>query len=209
MTDGGNFLIFSLATLVVVIAPGPGMLYVISRALEGDRKGGLISALGTSAGIAIHILAAAFGLSLIIYASAIGFQITKWAGGIYLLFLAWKSFTHRHGLSVKSGKLNAANSTTFWQGVLVNATNPKVALFFMAFIPQFIRPSSGSIPVQTIALGTIFMFFTVIVFTGYGLCAAIIRKWVIEQPCVHKAIDWATGSLFVYLGIRLALSSRR
>jgi threonine/homoserine/homoserine lactone efflux protein len=208
MIDGGNLLIFSFATLLVVIAPGPGMLYVISRGLGGGRKAGVVSALGTSTGIAIHILAAAFGLSLIIYASGIGFQITKWAGGIYLVFLAWKILTHRQGLTVNSVKRSANYKSTFWQGVLVNALNPKVALFFISFIPQFIHPGSGSIPAQTIALGTIFMGLTVIIFTVYGLSAAIIRKWVIDQPRVHKTIDWAMGSLFVFLGIRLALSSR-
>ena len=207
--EGGNLLVFSFATLLVVIAPGPGMLYVISRGLEGGRKAGVISALGASGGIAMHILAAAFGLSLIIYATEIGFRITKWAGGVYLLFLAWKAFTHRQGLKTKSGKGHGSHPSMFWQGVLVNALNPKVALFFLAFIPQFVNPSSGSVPTQTIAYGIIFMIFTVIVFTGYGISAAIIRKWVIEQPRVHKVIDWSMGSLFVYLGIRLALSSRQ
>ena len=207
--EGSNLLIFSFATFLVVIAPGPGMLYVISRGLAGGRRAGVISALGTSAGIEIHILAAAFGLSLIIYASEIGFRITKWAGGIYLLFLAWKTFTHRQGLTFDSGKLDTNYKATFWQGVLVNALNPKVALFFMAFIPQFVNPRSGSVSAQTIALGTIFMGLTVVIFTFYGLSAAMIRKWVIEQPRVHKVIDWAMGSLFVYLGIRLAVSSRQ
>ena len=209
MIDGSNLLIFSLATLLVVIAPGPGMLYVISRGLSGGRKAGVISALGTSVGITIHILAAAFGLSLIIYASEIGFHITKWAGGLYLLFLAWKTFTSRQGLAVNSGKRDANYNATFWQGVLINALNPKVALFFMAFIPQFVNPRLGSILAQTIALGTIFMGLTVIIFTAYGLSAAMIRKWVIEQPRVHRVIDWAMGSLFVLLGIRIALSSRQ
>ena len=111
MIDGSNLLIFSFATLLVVIAPGPGMLYVISRGLEGGRKAGVISALGTSVGIAIHILAAAFGLSLIVYATEIGFRITKWAGGVYLLFLAWKTFTHREGLTAESGKAPASHAT--------------------------------------------------------------------------------------------------
>lgn len=209
MMNSSHLLIFSLATLLVVIAPGPGMLYVISAGLVGGRKTGIISALGTSVGIALHILAAAFGLSLIIYASEIGFQITKWAGGIYLLFLAWKTFTHKQGLTVNSGKPETTHNATFWQGILVNALNPKVALFFMAFIPQFINPRSGSVPAQTIALGTIFMGLTVIIFSAYGLSAAMIRKWMIERPQVQRVIDWAMGSLFVLLGIRLALSSRQ
>jgi threonine/homoserine/homoserine lactone efflux protein len=208
MIDVANFLFFFAASLLVVIAPGPGMLFVISRGLAGGRKAGFVSALGTSTGIAVHILAAAFGLSLVIYATEIGFKMMKWAGGIYLLFLAWKAITHRQGLSTDSGKANASHTSIFWQGVLVNALNPKVALFFMAFIPQFINPSLGSIPAQTIVLGTVFMVLTVIIFIVYGISAAMIRKWVIERPRAQKVIDWATGSLFILLGIRLALSDQ-
>ena len=209
MIDATNLLFFSFATLLVVIAPGPGMLFVISRGLANGRKAGVISALGTSTGIAVHILAAAFGLSLIIYATEVGFQIMKWAGGLYLLFLAWKAFTHRQGLLIDSDKSDTSHTSMFWQGILVNALNPKIALFFMAFIPQFVNPASWSVPVQTIVLGSIFMVFTVIIFIVYGVSASMIRKWVIEWPRVHKIIDWTTGSLFVFLGIRLALSNRQ
>jgi threonine/homoserine/homoserine lactone efflux protein len=204
-----TLMFFSFATFLVVIAPGPGMLFVISRSLAGGRKAGVISALGTSAGIALHIMAAAFGLSLIIYATEIGFKITKWAGGIYLLYLAFKAFTHRQELAANSDQVHHSHKAIFWQGVLVNALNPKVALFFIAFIPQFVNPASGSVPAQTIAFGTIFMIFTVIIFTAYGISAAMTRKWLIEQPGVQKIIDWAMGSLFFFLGIRLALSSRQ
>jgi threonine/homoserine/homoserine lactone efflux protein len=185
------------------------MLFVISRGLAGGRRAGVISALGTSTGIALHIMAAAFGLSLIIYATEIGFKITKWAGGIYLLYLAFKAFTHRQELAANSDPVHHSHKAIFWQGVLVNALNPKVALFFIAFIPQFVNPASGSVWAQTIAFGTIFMIFTVIIFTAYGICAALIRKWLIEQPWLEKIIDWAMGSLFFFLGIRLALSSRQ
>jgi len=206
--DTNNLLIFCFATLLVVIAPGPGMLFVISHGLSAGRKAGIISALGTSTGISIHIFAAAFGLSLIIYATNVGFMITKWAGGVYLLFLAWKAFTRRQGLSTTLGKENMSRGSIFWQGALVNMLNPQVALFFVAFIPQFIHPESGSVAVQTIELGTIFMFFTVTVFMAYGLSASMIRRWLIDRPGVHRIIDWATGSLFVILGVRLAFSNR-
>jgi threonine/homoserine/homoserine lactone efflux protein len=208
MIDSSDLVVFSFTTLVVVIAPGPGMLFVISRGLAGGRKAGVVAAFGTSVGIAVHIIAAALGLSLIIYASEVGFKIMKWVGGIYLVFLAWKTFTQRDGLTAKNGGCDASCRFTFWQGVLVNALNPKVALFFMAFIPQFVNPASGSVPAQTTALGTVFMGFTVIIFVAYGLCAAMIRRGVLERPRVHRAIDRLMGSLFVYLGIRLALSDR-
>lgn len=203
-----NFLIFSLATLLVVLAPGPGMLFVISRGIGRGRKAGVIAAFGTSAGIALHILGAALGLSLIVYTTDIGFRITKWAGGIYLVFLAWKAFTHRQTLTMRPGKDSTGQTSIFWQGMLVNALNPKVAIFFISFIPQFVKPAMGSVTAQTVLLGTIFMVLTVIIFLAYGIFAGMIGKWVVEQPRVNKMIDWATGSLFVLLGVRLALSSR-
>jgi len=206
MADPASLFVFSVATFLVVIAPGPGMLYVISRGLSGGRKTGSVAALGTSTGIAVHVVSAALGLSLIIYASKTGFLITKWVGGMYLLFLAWKSFRQGQALTARQEKGPFSAMTIFWQGLLVNAMNPKVALFFLAFIPQFVDPLSGSVPVQTLMLGTIFMVFTLIVFTGYGLCAAVIRKWILGHSGVQKAIHWATGSLFVFLGIKLVLS---
>ncbi len=207
--DMTNLQLFFFATLLVVIAPGPGMLFVISRSLAGGRKAGIVSALGTSTGIAVHILLAGFGLSLIIFATETGFKIMKWIGGIYLIFLAWKAFTHRQGLTLESSKADISHASIFWQGLLVNALNPKVALFFIAFIPQFVNPNSGSVSVQMMVLGTIFMILTVIIFTAYGISAAIIRRWVIERPRVNRLIDWVTGSLFIFLGIRLALSDRQ
>jgi threonine/homoserine/homoserine lactone efflux protein len=145
---------------------------------------------------------------LIIYATEVGFQIVKWAGALYLIFLAWKTIIQRQGLAVNTSQGEASYTAIFWQGALVNALNPKVALFFIAFIPQFVDPASGPVAAQTVALGGIFLALTVIVFVAYGMSAAMIRKWVIERPRVHRMIDWATGSLFVFLGIRLALSNR-
>jgi threonine/homoserine/homoserine lactone efflux protein len=208
MCEPGSLLLFSLATLLVVIAPGPGMLFVISRGIGPGRKAGVIAAFGTSAGIALHILGAVLGLSLIVYATDIGFRITKWAGGIYLLFLAWKAFTHRQTLTMHSGENPSRQTSIFWQGMLVNALNPKVAIFFMSFIPQFVKTEMGSVAAQTILLGSIFMVLTVIIFWAYGLFSGFIGTWVVEQPRVNKVIDWATGSVFVFLGIRLALASR-
>ena len=201
--DITNLHLFFVATLLVVIAPGPGMLFVISRSIAGGRRAGIVSALGTSTGIAVHILAAGFGLSLILFATETGFIIMKWVGGIYLIFLAWKAFTHRQTLTLESGNNDIGRISNFWQGLLVNALNPKVALFFIAFIPQFVKPVSGSVTVQMMVLGTIFMVLTVIVFSVYGISAAIIGRWLIERPRVNRLIDWATGSLFVFLGIRM------
>ena len=108
-----NLQLFFIAAFIVVIAPGPGMLFVISRSLAGGRKAGFIAALGTSTGIAVHILLAGFGLSLIIFATDIGFNIMKWVGGIYLIFLAWKAFVHRQGLTLESRKEDISHASIF------------------------------------------------------------------------------------------------
>jgi threonine/homoserine/homoserine lactone efflux protein len=104
---------------------------------------------------------------------------------------------------LESSNNDTGHTSNFWQGLLVNALNPKVALFFIAFIPQFVNPVSGSVTVQMMVLGTIFMLLTVMIFSAYGILAAIIRRWLIERPRVNRLIDWATGSLFVFLGIRM------
>ena len=206
MTDTGSLFFFSVATLLVVIAPGPGMLFVISRGMAGGQKAGVTAAFGTSAGIAVHIVVAALGLSFLIYASKTGFLITKWVGGVYLMVLAWKSFRGKETVAPDREANDTHTKTVFGQGVLVNALNPKVALFFLAFIPQFVDPSSPTITAQTVVLGSIFLVFTVIVFTAYGCCAAFMRRWIVERKQALKVMDWMVGGLFVFLGVRLILS---
>ncbi len=208
MSIVANYFLFFSATFLIVIAPGPGMLFVISRGLAAGKKAGVISSLGTSTGILAHILAAGLGLTLFIQNSEIGFQLLKWAGVFYLLFLAWKAFSPSQNSQIPIKKYEVKYTSLFWQGALVNMLNPKVALFFLAFLPQFILPDMGSIPMQMAALGAIFMLLTLIVFTGYGLGAGYIRKLLIERPRVNTVIDWITGSLFVMIGIRLAMSVR-
>ena len=124
------------------------MLYVISSGLKGGRTNGVIAALGTSSGIALHIAGAALGLSLLIQSTAVGFQILKLIGAIYLIFLAWKSWRSSQGLFLEESRLpSTGKHMVFWRGFLVNALNPKVAVFFVAFLPQFaILPHNGSKP---------------------------------------------------------------
>ena len=208
MIELNTLVVFSFATILVVIAPGPGMLFVISSGISGGRKDGIISALGTSTGITIHILASTSGLSLIIYLSEIGFSITKIVGAIYLIFLAIKLFISQETISLTIKNKNASNTSLYWKGLLVNALNPKVTLFFMAFIPQFINPSNESVETQTFIFGVIFQFLTIIIFIGYGIFASIIGKFLLRKSKAQKIINWSIGVIFTFLGIRLAFSSR-
>ncbi|MHC4094094.1 MAG: LysE family translocator, partial [Planctomycetota bacterium] len=190
------------------LAPGPGMLYVISRGLTGGRRAGLIAAMGTSLGIAVHIVAATFGVSVVVEATEIGFQLLKWAGVAYLLFLAWKSLWRPDEILKERDRPGQNRASVFWQGALVNVLNPKVALFFLAFLPQFTSTGSAAIGSQMAVLGATFMAVTAIVFTGYGISAGTMRRWLVNRPSLKRLLDRATAGLFVALGLRLALSER-
>jgi threonine/homoserine/homoserine lactone efflux protein len=211
-TTGGtmfssNFVLYIGACLLVIIAPGPGMLYVISQGLSSGRRVGVLAALGTSCGIALHIAAAALGVTAILHISEVGFQILKWLGVSYLLYLAWEVLVRRQVFNAEA-VVATDSSRIFWKGALINALNPKVALFFLAFLPQFVAPRLIPIPVQMVFLGTIFLLLTVIVFTIYGLMSGLIRTYVIRHPRVRRMLETLTGSLFLYLGFRLAMASR-
>jgi threonine/homoserine/homoserine lactone efflux protein len=184
------------------------MLYVISRALIGGRRTGIIAAMGTSLGIGVHILATTFGVTIIVQATEIGFQLLKWAGVAYLLFLAWKSLWRPDEILEESDESRQKQAPVFWQGALVNILNPKVALFFLAFLPQFTSTGSSTIGSQMAVLGATFMVVTAIVFTGYGIGAGTIRRWLLNRPSLQRLLDRATAGLFVALGLRLALSER-
>jgi threonine/homoserine/homoserine lactone efflux protein len=199
--------LYLVTSFVVVVAPGPGMLYVISRGLAAGKRAGVLAALGTSTGIAAHIAATALGVTAVLQVSEIGFQIMKWLGVAYLIFLAWEALILKTAFNPQAPTSPAASSV-FWKGTLVNALNPKVAFFFFAFLPQFVSPGRGDVPAQMFVLGAVFLLLTAIVFTLYGLSSAAIRTHIIERPRVRRLLEAATGSLFLFLGFRLALASR-
>jgi threonine/homoserine/homoserine lactone efflux protein len=205
--DADTFLLFLTTSLLVVIAPGPGMLFVISSGLKGGRTKGVIAAMGTSSGIAFHIAGAALGLSLLIRSTAVGFQILKLIGAIYLIFLAWKSWRSSRGLFLEeAGSTPTGSHTLFWRGFLVNALNPKVAVFFVAFLPQFSAWPGMAMTDQVALLGMVFLILTAGIFLLYGIFAAAIRNWVVARPRFRVLLDRVTALLFFYLGIRLALA---
>jgi len=207
--DVNTIFLFLTTSLLVVLAPGPGMLFVISSGLNGGRANGVIAALGTSSGIALHIAGAALGLSILIQSTALGFQILKLIGAIYLIFLALKSWRSSQGLFLEESRLTSSGKhMVFWRGFLVNALNPKVAVFFVAFLPQFAILPTMTVTRQVALLGTVFLGLTAGIFLLYGICAASIRDWVVARPRFRIILDRTTAVLFFYLGIRLALAKR-
>ena len=159
MLPGTNALIFFLiATVSLNLSPGPDMLYVISRSLGQGRKAGVVSALGIGAGTLVHTCVAAFGLAAILLSVPIAFEVIKYAGAVYLIFLGLRMLLSRSSASTNSSNSTAGADlrTVFRQGVTTNVLNPKVALFFLAFLPQFVDPSKGTVALQIILLGLIF-----------------------------------------------------
>src|SRR5512138_1103873 len=159
MIPVNDFLIFALASLVLNITPGNDMLYVATRSTSQGIKAGIVSALGIAGGCIVHLLAAVIGLSAIIASSAIAFDIIKYVGAAYLIYLGIRSILSKQNkFSVNEKVEKKSLSKLFWQGVLTNVLNPKVALFFLAFLPQFIHPEKGNAAMQILLLGLWFNF---------------------------------------------------
>jgi threonine/homoserine/homoserine lactone efflux protein len=209
MFDVTSLTLFIAASWVLILTPGPDMIYVLTRGIAQGKQAGVVSALGVTLGILVHTLAAALGLAIVLQTSALAFRIVKYVGALYLLYLGMKTLKDRSSLTLAPGHQPRQLRTLFWQGVLSNVTNPKVALFFLAFLPQFVHPNQGHVPVQMIMLGLIFAFFGVIYLSGLGYTAGHVGTWIAQHPRYLKPLRWATGGIFLGLGLRLALSERR
>jgi threonine/homoserine/homoserine lactone efflux protein len=190
------------------ITPGPDMLYCASRAIGQGRIAGVFSALGSGTGGLIHTAVAAAGLSAIFVYSEIAYEVLKYAGTVYLVYLGIRLILNRRqGLTPISSAVSTI-PRIYLQGMLTTVLNPKVALFFLAFLPQFIDPSRGSVSLQTLTLGTIFCFNGTIVLLVVGLLFGQIGKYLDSRPRFWKIQRWTTGSILITLGASLAFSKR-
>ena len=204
-----DFLIFALATLMLNITPGNDMLYVATRSTSQGVKAGIVSALGIAGGCIVHLLAAVIGLSAIIANSALAFDIIKYAGAAYLIYLGVKSILSKQNkFSINSNVEKKSLSSLFWQGVLTNVLNPKVALFFLAFLPQFIHPEKGNTSLQILLLGLWFNFSGTIVNCIVALLFGKLGNWLADKQAFIKWQNKVTGLLLIGLGIKVGLSSR-
>lgn len=198
---------YLFACMALTIAPGPDNIFVITQGLTRGRKAAIITALGMCSGITVHTTAAALGISAIFYSSAAAFNLVKYAGALYLLYLAWKALRSSSDLKLATERSLPATAL-FRRGFIMNVLNPKVALFFLAFLPQFVVPASGRVPLQMLLLGMIFMLQAVIIFSAIGWFSGIIGKAIAARPRSARYFDWLTAGVFALLGIRLALAER-
>lgn len=208
MIDTSNFFLFLVTSIAVILMPGPAMLFVISNGLTRGPKASIAAAFGTTAGVSFHLFCAAFGLAIILKTSAIAFTVVKFAGAIYLIYLAIKTLASKEQIVNDLSDSGKTENSIFWKGIFINILNPKLSIFFLAFLPQFIDYNLTSTSSQTLMLGAIFMAMTIVIFIGYGLFASLLRQKVLSSPKLLKAIKWCFASIFMALGVRLALSEK-
>ena len=199
---------FLLTSLVVVVAPGTGVLYTLACGLSCGKWGSIAAVTGCTLGIVPHLAAAIFGLAALLHASALAFQVVKFAGVAYLLYMVWSALKETGVLSVE-GKVDQRG---WWsiavKGFLVNILNPKLSIFFLAFLPQFVEAGNASPVPQMLCLGAVFMAMTFVVFLGYGVSAAAVRDHVISRPRVMAWLRRTFAGAFILLGGKLALADR-
>lgn len=199
---------FLITSLIVVLAPGTGVIYTLACGLGHGLRGSLFAATGCTLGILPHIAAAVLGLAAIVHASAVAFTLLKYAGVAYLLYLAWSAWRESGALSVGAGNRETRMGRVLLRAITINLLNPKLSIFFLAFLPQFIESGQANPAPQMIALGGVFMAMTLVVFLGYGALASLARTYVIEQPTVMKLLRRSFAVAFAALGARLALAER-
>ena len=199
---------FLITSFIVVISPGTGVLYTLATGLSRGARASIVAAFGCTLGIVPHLAAAIMGLAALLHTSALAFQIFKYLGVAYLLFMAWSTLRESGALKVKKevGTRSAVQVTV--TAILINILNPKLSIFFLAFLPQFISTGEAHPLSRMLELSAIFMLMTFVVFVGYGLFAASIRDHVISRPRVLTWMRRSFAAAFAALGARLAFTDR-
>ena len=199
---------FLLTSLIVVVAPGIGVIFTIGAGLARGARAGVVAAFGCTLGIVPHMAAAITGLAAVLHTSAVAFQTVKYLGVAYLLYMAWMTLRERGALKVEADTTPPSARQVIVAAILANLLNPKLSIFFLAFLPQFVPADAvGSLGLM-IELSAAFMAITFVVFAGYGLFAAAIRTHVITRPRVLTWMRRLFAGAFVALGARLALTER-
>lgn len=199
---------FLITTLVIVVTPGIGVLYTMAAGLSRGARAGVVAAIACTLGIVPHMVAAMTGLAALLHASAIAFEALKVLGVAYLLYLAWRTLRDEGSLSVDESPTERSSRDVLVTGVVINLLNPKLTLFFFAFLPQFVRPGDPNSLLRMAELSGVFMLLTLIVFIGYGMFAAAIRNQVVSRPRILVWMRRTFAAAFVALGARLAFEER-
>lgn len=200
---------FVAAALVLLLMPGPAVLYIVTRSLAQGRRAGFVSVLGLSTGALVHVVAATIGVSAILVASSTAFTVVKWLGAGYLIYLGVRALMAAAGPAEEMAANQAASPPRiFFDGVVVSIFNPKIGVFFLAFLPQFVDPSGAPVPQQVLFLGLLYVSLALITDGMYALLASSVGRWVgarVHGPLPH----YASGAIYIGLGVTTALVGRR
>lgn len=206
MPDFAALTIFVTAAFVLLIVPGPAVLYIVGRSIEQGRVAGIVSTLGVGLGSIVHVVFAALGLSALLMQSALAFSIVKYLGAAYLFYLGVRTLLAKTEAKTLTQVESVRLSKIFSQGFLVNLLNPKTALFFFAFLPQFVSPESGSVTTQVIFLGTIFVTMAVLSDGMYALVAGTAGQFLSGNEKVARFQKYMAATIYIMLGITTAVS---
>jgi threonine/homoserine/homoserine lactone efflux protein len=198
--DPSSLLLFATAAFALAVVPGPAVLYIVARSVDQGRLAGFVSALGIATGSLVHVTAATIGLSSLLASSATAFTIVKYAGAVYLIVLGIRRLMTREVLEEAVVRGERSRRSLFANGVVVNILNPKTALFFLAFLPQFVDPDSGSVPLEILVLGLTFTLIALASDSTWALLAGTLGGWLKRSRWYLGVKRWVTGLVFVGLG---------
>ena len=201
-----NLVLFVSAAFALIVTPGPVVLYIVTRSVDQGRKAGLVSVLGSEIGNLCHVLAAALGLSAILLSSTLAYDVVKYLGAAYLIYLGIRKLRTPEATAAEAVK-HAPLRRVFFQAIVVAVLNPKTALFFFAFLPQFVDPSKGNVTLQILFLGMIMVTMAIISDATYALTAGTAGRWLRGNPIFLRFQRYFTGSVYIGLGVMALFSS--
>ncbi|PJT19835.1 lysine transporter LysE [Ochrobactrum sp. 30A/1000/2015] len=199
---------FLLTSFIIVASPGTGVLVTLAAGLSRGARASVIAALGCTLGIVPHMLAAVTGLAALLHASALAFELMKYAGVAYLLYMAWMTLKEHGTLKIETDDAPRSDREVIRSATLVNLLNPKLSIFFFAFLPQFVNTQQGATVARMVELSLVFMAMTFVVFAIYGVFAAAVRNQIISRPAVLAWMRRSFAAAFIALGAKLALTER-
>ena len=208
MIDPKILFMFFTTSVLLALSPGPDNLFVMTQAAQHGRKSGLLVTLGLCTGLLFHTAAVTFGLAALFKASAAAFTILKFTGAGYLLYLAWHAFRAAATKSAATVVDHLNSAALYRRGIIMNITNPKVSIFFLAFLPQFADPARGPLAVQLLLLGGVFIIATILVFGAISLLAGVFGEHFRQSAFAQKMLNRAAGGIFAGLALKLALAQR-
>jgi threonine/homoserine/homoserine lactone efflux protein len=195
------------AAVLLTVMPGPDNLFVLAQSIVTGARAGIATSLGLCTGLLVHIAAATLGISAVIYQSALAFALVKYAGAAYLLYLAYRSFRDKSSIIQLGSEQSYSSIALYRRGIVMNVLNPKVSLFFLAFLPQFVKHESGNVTYQMLVYGVIFIIQAFVIFSLISLFAARIGRHLNQHPSLARRMNLIQGSLFSLIGLKIAFGS--